>query len=583
MTGVNLIQSQNNGYIASTVHANVFLQISQFDICVDSTPRFGYESAKITVTGIESVRCDVCDSQSVVYGLCRDSLTYSELVGGMYQCVPPFEYADNKCVCAYGYLLNDTQCVNVVDAINDVQDLVNDTNADQMEFLEQNLESVQNFLIQIDQSIASNFTDIDSRIISNYTLANQNLFLNTSVLDARIFANISDIKHDFYISQIKADTNLLANTTVLDQRIFNNFTLVNTIIQNISLQLLEFNVSLQFGNQIIEYQLEIINNLSLQINCSKNTGYSLVNGSCVKISCSLMGQQSVNGVCQCLIAYQVVLNGECVCPENSTVNGGQCVCKIVGQTIHNGVCGCKTMGAYIINGECACGQNSVNVSDRCVCPGGANLVNGICKCTNVNAYISGNSCVCPTYSSLIENTCTCPSNSQIINNICSCYIITGQIMNNGVCTCITSGAFVYNGVCVCGEYALNTSNKCTCPDYSSLINNICECDIKGQQIINQSCQCQSGQSIINDTCQISRQQINITGFECSQEVYIINFDVQSITNQINTSTNFSSGYVFSASALIQNAFIDISDHVYTTIVNPLFQSQNTFQNSNQSL
>ncbi|CAL5978959.1 Hypothetical_protein [Hexamita inflata] len=54
--------------------------------------------------------------------------------------------------------------------------------------------------------------------------------------------------------------------------------------------------------------------------------------------------------------------------------------------------------------------------------------------------------------------------------------------------------------------------------------------------------------------------------------------VQSITHQITTSSNFSAGYVFNSAAVIQNAFIDISDNVYSTIVYPLFQSQSTLQN-----
>ncbi|CAL5975480.1 Conserved_hypothetical protein [Hexamita inflata] len=220
-----------------------------------------------------------------------------------------------------------------------------------------------------------------------------------------------------------------------------------------------------------------------------------------------------------------------------------------------------------------------NISNTCSCPSGAILINGVCSCTKINAYISGNQCVCPTYSLLVGNTCTCPNNSQIVNNICICNFITGQIMNNGTCECYTIGAFVNNNVCTCGLNALNISNICTCPTNSSLVNNICTCDqIAGQLIIAGACQCPTGQSVVNETCKQINYVINISDFECSQELFTQQFDIQSITYQITDSNNFSAGYVFSSTTVIQNAFIDISNQVYSTTVSPLFQSQSTFIN-----
>ncbi|CAL6076178.1 Hypothetical_protein [Hexamita inflata] len=150
-------------------------------------------------------------------------------------------------------------------------------------------------------------------------------------------------------------------------------------------------------------------------------------------------------------------------------------------------------------------------------------------------------------------------------------------MVNGVCQCYTTGAFVNTGVCSCGVNALNVSNTCICPTNSSLINNVCTCDkIVGQSIINGACQCPAGQSVVNDTCKQINYVINISDFECSQVLFTQQFDIQSITHQITDQNNFSTGYVFSTT--IQNAFIDISNQVYSATVYPLFQSQNTFTN-----
>ncbi|CAL6112393.1 Conserved_hypothetical protein [Hexamita inflata] len=76
------------------------------------------------------------------------------------------------------------------------------------------------------------------------------------------------------------------------------------------------------------------------------------------------------------------------------------------------------------------------------------------------------------------------------------------------------------------------------------------------------------------------QKYNITcsdSLSCNQYIYVSVYDVTSVTDQVTSSGNFSSGYVFSNTKVIKNAFIDVSDGVYST-VQPLFQSQNVFNN-----
>ncbi|CAL6089097.1 Conserved_hypothetical protein [Hexamita inflata] len=593
------------------------------------------------------------------------------MINGMYQCVYPFEYVNNQCICVHGYLLNITKCINILESINNLNIQANCNISNQISLFEQTIENIENQLVLIDQNYKSNVSEIENRIVSNYSKSDYNLQINTTILDNRIFSNITDIKQDIITAQIKADENLLQNTTVLDWRIFNNISLLNNTVQNLTLQLQDVNNSLLLKNEIIEQQLQqslfiidqdilsniseienriisnysksdynllmntsildsrifsnitnvqkdiiitqmkadenllqnttvldwrifnnvsqlnttiqnvtqqvrenltqqlqsvnnslllkneiieqqlqqqnliieqqkqLVDNLMQQLNCTSNYGYSIVNGSCIQVTCAISGQYSINGICQCTNINSIVQSGSCVCPPNSNVIGNVCVCSITGQMMQNGVC----------------------------------------TCSNINSYVSGNQCVCPTYSLLVGNTCTCPSYSQIVNNECSCNIIVDQVMHNGLCQCQTTGAFVDNGTCICGQYAINISNSCTCPTNSTLVNNICICDIIiGQQMVNGSCQCPSGQSVVNNSCKQTTFVINISNIECSQEIITSSFDINDITNTINTSNNFSLGYVFSSSTVIQNAFIDISDNVYTSTVYPIFQSQNTFTN-----
>ncbi|CAL6051473.1 Conserved_hypothetical protein [Hexamita inflata] len=579
LAGSNQLESKNNGYIASAIFVNNLLNISQFVICVDKTRRFGQDIVEIRSLGYESVQCDVCDSQYVVYGLCSEMLKYSENVNGMLQCLHPFEYVDSQCKCASGYLLNNSKCIDVVESINTMNNLLSSSKEDTTQLLDQVVENIENQLIIVDQRILSNITEVEYRIISNFSQSDHNLLMNTSTLDNRIYQNISLIQNDILAKYVTTDTNLLQNTTILDWRIFNNVSILQHTINNQTLNLNGINDSILQLRQIIEQQQQIIDNMSLQINCTSKQGYSMINGSCVQVSCAISGQQSINGICQCTVINSIVYDDSCVCPVNSNVVGTACVCSISGQTMLNGQCVCPTIGAFVYSNACTCGVNSLNISNTCSCPSGSVLVNGACTCSNVNAYISGDVCVCPAFSSLVGNTCTCPSNSQIVNNECVCNLISGQVMNNGICKCHTANAYVNNWACVCGVDALNVSNVCTCPAKSSLVNNICTCDqITGQQMITGICSCPSGQYVVNNSCHLSNYVITTSNFECGQEVFSQSFYVQSILKLINNSGNFSAGYVFNAATKVENAFIDISDNVYSTVVYPLFQSQSTFMN-----
>ncbi|CAL6067015.1 Hypothetical_protein [Hexamita inflata] len=257
----------------------------------------------------------------------------------MYQCVHPFEYVDNQCFCATGYLINNTKCINVVQSLNAISNLISNSSNDQIKLLEQKVDSIETSLVIVDQSISSNISELENRILSNYSKSDNNLILNTSVLDDRIYQNITSVKNDILMKYISADANLLANTTVLDNRIFNNVSKLQNNMNNFTLY---YNESLLNLSQIIDQQRIIINNLTHQINCSSNSGYQMVNGSCVQVSCAITGQQRINGICQCVNTNAIVQSGSCVCPLNSQVVGIACVCR------HDNILINNQQGAFIL-------------------------------------------------------------------------------------------------------------------------------------------------------------------------------------------------------------------------------------------
>ncbi|CAL6099372.1 Conserved_hypothetical protein [Hexamita inflata] len=190
--------------------------------------------------------------------------------------------------------------------------------------------------------------------------------------------------------------------------------------------------------------------------------------------------------------------------------------------------------------NCSSNQGYAVVNNSCVqvscAVSGQQSINGICQCTNINSIVESGACVCPLNSVLVGISCVCSK--------------AGQTMQNGVCSCSTTGAFLDNNICTCGSDKLNISNSCVCPSNSEIVNN----------------SCQQTSYIINNTD---------FGFLCSQQVFTTTFNLNTVTDQISSSYNFSAGYVFSTN--IQDAFIDVTNNVYTTM-NPLFKNQQLFYN-----
>ncbi|CAL6059833.1 Conserved_hypothetical protein [Hexamita inflata] len=494
LSGSNLVQSETNGYIVSKTVQNITIVISHFSVCVDSTSRIGKFSASINVIGLESMRCDICTHHYVVYGICADQLQYAELLNGRVLCVYPFEFVDETCTCVSGYLLNGSKCINVVSAITNMQ---NSLNNDQIKKIEQDISLIQSEIYTLDQNIANNVSNIinavgvdlqalEQNILSNFSEAESHISANMSLFDGRISgnvsaiynvlnSNISDLENYIKSNYTKADINLQLNTTILDYMIYNNITTLNQSILN------NFSILDYFQKQ----QDSQLQELQKYINCINILGFQMINNVCTQVSCQISGQQSINGVCQCITMFSIVQN----------------------------------------------------------------------------------------------NLCICPANSLVINNICTCNITAGLIMQNNVCICSTVNALFINGTCMCGIDAVNISNTCACPAYSTLVNYACMCNvIQGQIMVAGICQCPLGYSVVNNSCRLTTVIIlnSDNTAMCSQVIFVNTFDIQIVSYTI-VSANFSGGYVFNTATVIQSAFVDVSDNVYST-VKPLFQSQASFTN-----
>ncbi|CAL6029970.1 Conserved_hypothetical protein [Hexamita inflata] len=179
---------------------------------------------------------------------------------------------------------------------------------------------------------------------------------------------------------------------------------------------------------------------------------------------------------------------------------------------------------------------------------------------------------------VLSVTCVRKYGYEMVNGSCiqtSC-AIKGQQVINGICQCANFNSVVVNDSCICPKYSFLVGSICTCPENSIMTYDICICTIEGQYMQGGVCACPIQQFVVNNMCQLL-YEINVLPTTCSQYTYMTAFDVTAVTHQIVSQNNFSNGYVFNSSVMIQNAFIDVFDNVYTTVT-PLFQSQNQFKN-----
>ncbi|CAL6115736.1 Conserved_hypothetical protein [Hexamita inflata] len=636
LTGGNLIESGYNGYISSFVLMPITILVDSFQVCVGNTSSFGNQSATISQSKTEVHFCDMCGAQFVVYGLCLDSLKHGTQVGGVLQCDYPFIFLDNQCFCDYGYVLDSLTCVNILQALLNVtstdtsalQKRVDDVAAGLLDLDTR----IYNNASELYAQIGNTQLDLESQISSNVSMLNNQIQANALALENSIASNTSSLLNSLQLTQDALEQYIIDNATVLDWRIYNNFTSLKQSLDNISQQFLNnlSNIQLNFSaldlnfadfkynqsllviqmksnySQKISDLNDIFIGLTKQVACTNVIGQEFINGQCQNVSCSVSGQMRQNGICLCTNMNAIIQDNACVCPLNSILIGStctcpdnsyvvndQCTCNVPGQIMANGVCVCQTIGAFFDGSACTCGINSTNITNTCGCPQNSVLQSGVCICQVIpdqimnngacvcftqNAYFNGSVCTCGINAYNHSNSCSCPANSNLVNGECTCNQISGQTMVNGTCSCSTIGAFIIGSACICGVDSLNISNVCVCPTYSNIVAGVCVCNvITGQSMQQGECRCQQGQTVFNGSCQ-AVIIISSSNQQCVQSYFVSTFDIQSITHQITDISNFSAGYVFSSVQVIQNAFIDVSDNVYTTQVQPLFQLQTTINN-----
>ncbi|CAL6073870.1 Hypothetical_protein [Hexamita inflata] len=245
LLGKNIFSYQISGYIASLINASTLINCTNLQVCT-SEQEFGESNGGVHIIGSVIKDCqDACTTGIPTYGLCLEDLQYGSIVDYQNVCLDPFEFVNHTCVCKYGYILNQSKCVNVVDSL---------INLDQQ--LLQNISA-------INYTIDSNFAILDGLLASNYSQLENQLNNTKQLLELNISALSEDSNANLKFTQQFLETLIIENNQdIFDQQ----YTEIRKLNQTIpgKLSVAQFNLE-SFNQELIEFSIQNISILRIDL------------------------------------------------------------------------------------------------------------------------------------------------------------------------------------------------------------------------------------------------------------------------------------------------------------------------------
>ncbi|CAL6032115.1 Hypothetical_protein [Hexamita inflata] len=349
LTGSNLIESGYNGYIACEIVQPIIIIISSFVVCTDNIQSLGNQSAMFVINGIITQSCDICGVQKVVYGLCGDSILYAVEHNGLLTCDSPFEYMNNQCQCMYGYLRDGSVCVDVIDAIHQSSQTMQNNN--KISELQTNISNIELQIQQLNDSMLSNFNQIysamynNSNILEGYIISNitklQNSTCNSiSLLENRIQGNISGLSNQTYNNLTQIENYILGNFSSLQNMLNSNITILNNSIVIFTNEIQQLNYSIQNISLYVNQTIISLNNSIIQIdnqvsNINNTLTTNILNmqqsiedsNSLIDMQQSQIGVLMIQSLCLNLEQSHYTSNNECVVKYQINCSDDSLSCK----------------------------------------------------------------------------------------------------------------------------------------------------------------------------------------------------------------------------------------------------------------
>ncbi|CAL6065488.1 Hypothetical_protein [Hexamita inflata] len=317
-------QQSVSGSIVCFVFEQVSLGVDNVRVCANAQ---NIGQGSLSQTGTVTDTCVVCREGSPAYGLCQKSLEFGKVEDDKFICPSLFVFDGGRCSCQEGEVINGTTCVNVLASVNLLKSQKIDINnsivvlSNRTEVLENTTGILNASQVQIKLDIQSlyllsnltqsntisNSSQLQQSIQGNYTKAENDLQTNISVLDWRIFDNVTILSNQ--ISTLNATSLALnQNITELNQTLNVQKDQTQLLTQNIT----NLNQTLISSNKLIQQQQQLINSLSVLVECLNNMDQQNISGQCYVVDNSLLScSQKVyqSSFDHSVVTHQVINSG----------------------------------------------------------------------------------------------------------------------------------------------------------------------------------------------------------------------------------------------------------------------------------
>ncbi|CAL6092114.1 Growth_factor receptor cysteine-rich domain superfamily [Hexamita inflata] len=231
--------------------------------------RVGIAEQLLNIIGVETKTCQqVCSGEEIVtFGICYDKIQFATTLENFTQiCADPFYFdsLNNICVCQYGYYLNGSVCVNVINEFSEI--LLNISALDvklHTEIQQTDLE-LKTIFYNLEKEIQTNISNLSQFVFETYSDLKQDInTTNTTLHDTFEVLNTNmDLKF-----KLSSDQNIMTQSIIngFKTETSANFSVVNTKLGNLNSLITENNLNVtknftQVLTQISDLKSTIITN-----------------------------------------------------------------------------------------------------------------------------------------------------------------------------------------------------------------------------------------------------------------------------------------------------------------------------------
>ncbi|CAL5979133.1 BspA_family leucine-rich repeat surface protein [Hexamita inflata] len=222
-----------NGYLISKILVNTQVNINQLRVCVNENMQsVGIAEQSFNIIGEVIITCQkLCVNDKIVtFGICYENIQFATVLNNFTQiCADPFTFdsLNNICVCQYGYYLNGSICVNVINELSKI--FLNVSALDvklHTEIQHTDLE-LKNIFYNLEKEIQSNISNLSQFMFETYSDLKQDM----STTNLTLHKTLKDLNTNVNLKfQICSDQNIMIQSIIngFKTESSTNFSALNT-------------------------------------------------------------------------------------------------------------------------------------------------------------------------------------------------------------------------------------------------------------------------------------------------------------------------------------------------------------------